>query len=325
VSEKSAIAVTNLDPAERRAWIVCSGWTGLSLIFFGVGLLFGADSAEFMMLASLLKAGAFLIATVLCWRSASNPDILSGQSVWSAIALGLLFYTLGDITVILWRSLWGITSTVSLGDVFYGASYLFLVIGLLQAVFSRQIKLSLPQSIGIAITGITGILLASWICFYLPNVEAIPAQPAFPSAMSTTTISITNTTTRGTETRPALTPGKLPVPQIVQTLETRLSRIARYLGLVYVGGDCLLIVIAVALLISFWGGSYSKAWKLVAIAGLCLYIADMFLMYEVGRGTYRPVAPWEIFWILSALFFGLSAGVEQGVASQVKRRWQPPS
>ena len=85
-------------------------------------------------------------------------------------------------------------------------------------------------------------------------------------------------------------------------------------------GDCVLVVMAVALLVAFWGGSYSEAWKLVAIAGICLYIADMLLIYQVGQGAYRQGALWEIFWILSALFFGLSAGVEYGVSTQLQQR-----
>ncbi len=93
------------------------------------------------------------MAAALCWRNAQDRLILSGQAVWQAIAVGMTCYALGDITVMLWRSLWGITPVVSLGDVFYGASYLFLAIGLSQAVLPRQTHLKPAQSVSIAVAG----------------------------------------------------------------------------------------------------------------------------------------------------------------------------
>ncbi|MEL7224053.1 MAG: hypothetical protein AAGL17_04110 [Cyanobacteria bacterium J06576_12] len=221
----------------------------------------------------------------------------------------------------LWRSLWGITSTASLGDVFYGASYLFLAIGLLLAVIPRPINLSLPQTLGISFTGIVGILLASWISFYLPTLNA---TELLPTGSSEGAIAVNTQTTLTVESKSAaaggITSSQKSAPVIIQTIDQRLSGIASHLGLLYVVGDCALIVMAVALLVAFWGGSYSEAWKLVAIAGICLYVADMFLIYQIGKGAYRQGAPWEIFWILSALFFGLSAGVEHGVSNQLKQR-----
>ncbi|MEL6940024.1 MAG: hypothetical protein AAFO84_12600 [Cyanobacteria bacterium J06598_1] len=319
ITASGVTAAMGLRQAERQGLIVCSGWALLSLVIFAVGAFVGDRADWFVIVVSLLKTGSFLIATALCSRNASNPDTVSGRSVWQAIALGMLFYAFGDITVILWRSLWGITSAVSLGDVFYGVSYLFLAIGLLQAVLPRQINLNLPQALGISITGLIGILLASWINFYLPAVEtgvvgggAItliqPGPQPGPRLESKSAAA------------GAVTSTSQEVPVIIQTIETRLGGIARHLGLVYVVGDCALVVMAVALLVAFWGGSYSETWKLVALAGLCLYVADMFLIYQVSQNTYQQGAIWEIFWVLSALFFGLSAGVEHGISTQMKTR-----
>ncbi|MEO1791375.1 MAG: hypothetical protein AAFR25_04015 [Cyanobacteria bacterium J06629_19] len=312
---------TGLRQVERKVLLACGGWALLSLLVMGIGLVLPSRPDGYVLAVSLLKIGSFLLATVLCWRNAMHPDILSGRNVWQAIALGMAFYALGDITVMLWRSLWGITSTASLGDVFYGASYLFLAIGLLLAVIPRPINLSLPQTLGISFTGIVGILLASWISFYLPTLNA---TELLPTGSSEGAIAVNTQTTLTVESKSAaaggITSSQKSAPVIIQTIDQRLSGIASHLGLLYVVGDCALIVMAVALLVAFWGGSYSEAWKLVAIAGICLYVADMFLIYQIGKGAYRQGAPWEIFWILSALFFGLSAGVEHGVSNQLKQR-----
>ena len=302
----------------RSGVIACLVWGLLSTVLFGIGKLIGQGTDWFVILASLLKVGAFLLATVLCWRNAKDPDIVSGRSVWQAIALGMLFHVLGDITVILWRSLWGITSVVSLGDVFYGASYLFLAIGLLQAVLPRQMTLNLKQTLSISVAGIVGIVFASWITFYSPTVE-IPSEKTKAVAVISTERSAEAAVGKSAAA------GSVPrsdqrAPEIIQTVERRLSRITRHLGLGFVVGDGVLGGMAVALLVAFWGGSYAQTWRLVAIAGLCLYVADMFLIYEIGRGSYQQGALWEIFWVFSALFFGLSAGAEQGISAQMKSR-----
>ncbi len=318
-------AATGLRQVERKVLLTCGGWALLSVLVFGIGLVLPAappllgESAPaplrpawFVIVVSLLKIGSFLIATVLCWRNARHPDILSGRNVWQAIALGMLFYALGDITVMLWRSLWGISATASLGDVFYGASYLFLAIGLLLAVLPRPINLSLTQTLGISFTGVAGIVLATWINFYMPTVE--------PTGLPVSETGASVVEDYKGATAGAVTRSERSAPAIVTTIDERLGGVARHMGLLYIAGDCALVVMAIALLVAFWGGSYSETWKLVAIAGICLYVADMLLIYQMGQGAYRQGAPWEIFWIFSALCFGLSAGVEHSVSAGLKRR-----
>lgn len=313
---KSAAATMGLQQAERRVIWACAGWALLSAVLFVLAAVVGAQAGAFAIVVSLLKVGAFLLAMVLCWRNAMTPDILSGRSVWQALSVGMAFYALADITVMLWRSLWGVTGSVALGDIFYLASYLFLAIGLLLAVLPRRITLSLVQTLGIAIAGVLGIVLASWISFQAPEVSAtIATDTAEVVAQGPATLA-----TADSERAEFGQPNLANAPAIVQTVEQRLSRVTKHFGLLYVAGDCVLVVMAVALLVAFWGGTYSEAWKLVSLAGLCLYVADMFWIYEVGQGIYRQGAFWEIFWILSALFFGLSAGVEHGISTRMKAR-----
>jgi hypothetical protein len=311
-----------LAQADRTVIVLCGGWALLSLSLFGLcGALFVKSCGLwFPLMVSLLKIGAFLIATALCWRNAKRADIVSGSSVWQAIAVGMACYALGDMTVILWRSLWDSTSAVSLGAVFYGASYLFLAIGLVSAVVPRQMILSLKQTLGIATVGTVGIVLACWLNFYMPREAATDSHSAaqgvevfsHPKEAAVGAIAPSeHQAEQGADNR---------APALVNTIDQRLGQIAPWVELFYVVGDCLLVIMAAALLVAFWGGSYSETWKLIALAGLCLYVADMFLIYQTARGQYRQGAMWEIFWILSALFFGLGAGVEHGISRQMQRR-----
>lgn len=333
---------TDRGAAIRRVGFVnalCGGWALLALGSFLLwGAPFGGASADwFPVIVSLLKVGAFLISAFLCWRNALKLDILSGRSVWQAIASGMAFHALGDITLIIWRSVWGITSAVSLGDVFYGASYVFLVIGLLQAILPRQINLSMVQALGISLAGVVGIVLACWLNFYmlteggsaegglavksreLAEIELLGVEPLRAEALSAEARSAANGAIAPTDDASSANVADR-APGVVRLIDQRLSRLTNRIGLLYVVGDCMLIVLAAALLVAFWGGVYSEAWKLIAIAGVCLYVADMFLIYHVGQGSYRPGSLWEIFWILSALLFGLGAGVEHRMSTKMNQR-----
>lgn len=316
-----AVAALGLAQADRTAIALCAGWALFSFsLFIGFRVFSPSFRADwFPTVVSLLKIGAFLIAASLCWRNTQKDSILSGRVVWQALAAGMAFYALGDITVVLWRSLWGITSVVSLGDVFYGASYLFLAIGLLNAVLPRQIELSVGQSLSIAIAGIIGIVLACWINFYAPGLKGLAADRSIDLSAGKPVAELIGAEAKGAAIG-AVTNTDKSAPALVALIDERLSQVSNKVGLLYVVGDCVLIVMAAALLVAFWGGSYSEAWKLIALAGLCLYVADMFLIYQVGQGSYRQGAPWEIFWVLSALFFGLGAGVEYGVSIKMQQK-----
>lgn len=324
--------------AERKIVWLCAGWAlcSMAVLIVTAVLPSAARSASFgVALGSgtdVLKAGAFGIATALCWRNAKDSSIISGQIVWQAIAIGLGFHTLGDTTTLLWHLLWGAATTVALSAVFYGASYLFLAIGLFNAVLPRQTSLTPVQSLGVAVFGVLGILLASWINFYMPvtleaNASAatqIDIQSIDSQSINIQRVDIQSAAqeivTPKTATTSAQPKGAKAPPAIIQTIDKRLEPITRNMRLLYVAGDCILIVMAAALLIAFWGGAYSEAWKLIALAGMCLYVADMLMIYHHRQSSYIPGSLWEIFWVLSALFFGLGASVEHGVSVQMRQK-----
>ncbi|MEO0825928.1 MAG: hypothetical protein AAFY67_09735, partial [Cyanobacteria bacterium J06642_9] len=108
-------------------------------------------------------------------------------------------------------------------------------------------------------------------------------------------------------------------PGVIVFLDQVLSPLEDVAGILYLIGDCVLVIIATTLLVAFWGGRFSQSWKLIAIAAFCLYIADMFFAYNVGLDTYEEGRLWEVFWTFSAIFFALGAAVEYEISTKSRR------
>jgi hypothetical protein len=108
-------------------------------------------------------------------------------------------------------------------------------------------------------------------------------------------------------------------PPLILQIDGMLEPLVDAVGLLYLIGDIVLLVIAGTLLVAFWGGRYSQSWKLIAIAAFCLYIADMFFAYAINTDTYVEGSLWEVFWTFSAIFFGLGAVVEHAVSVNSRR------
>jgi hypothetical protein len=98
-----------------------------------------------------------------------------------------------------------------------------------------------------------------------------------------------------------------------------LEPFAGIVGLLYLLGDIVLLIIAGTLLVAFWGGRFSQSWKLIAIAAVFLYVADMFFLYTTNTDSYVEGSVWEVFWTLSAVFFWLGAVVEHAVSVNSRR------
>lgn len=310
-------------PSSRSATTLtvalCVAWAIVTLLFF---LLFsspGADGTQpgwFFLGISFLEAGAFVGAAVLCFRNWRSPQIVSGRDVWFWIGLGLSSYALGNVMFFLWGNVWNLDPAVSMGDFFYIASYVFLATGMLKAVLPRRLNLDPPQWLIVIGLGLGGILVA-----YLVNYRVIEAVPTAQAAPLVQLVQA-----------PVSTPGVAPAPAVappveapsnapgwVLSLDQQLEPFESTVSLLYVIADCVLLVLAAMLLVAFWGGRFSQSWKLIAIAALCLYIADMFFAYSVNLGTYQEGSLWEVFWTFSAVFFGLGAAVEYAISTQSRR------
>lgn len=306
---------------------LCIAWGVATLLFF---LLFtapgeaGDQPGWFLLGINLLETGAFLLAAVLCFRNWRSAQIVSGRIVWFWIGLGLLFYVLGNILFFLWGNIWGLSPEVSLGDFFYIFSYIFLAAGMFKAVLPRRLNLELPQWFIVIGIGLGGVLLAVFV--NLAAAEAIPV-PVAQTGLSPTYLAqdAAPDAVPSPEAVPSEDSGLAPVeaagsaPGWVLQLDSLLEPLVDGVGLMYLIGDIVLLVIAGTLLVAFWGGRYSQSWKLIAIAAFCLYIADMFFAYAVNTDNYVEGSLWEVFWTFSAVFFGLGAVVENAISVNSRR------
>ncbi len=301
----------------------CIAWGVVTLLFFLLLSSPGADGSQpgwFLVGINLLEIGAFFLASVLCFRNWRSTQIVSGRNVWFWIGLGLLFYTVGNILFFIWGTIWGLDPSVSLGDFFYIFSYIFLATGMFKAVLPRRLNLELPQWLIVIGIGLGGVLLAIFV-----NLAAAEAAPV-PGAA--TPIAYLAQAPAPVAAPPAAPAGEAITEVVVETssapgwvsqFDQILTPLADVVGLLYLIGDIVLLVIAGTLLVAFWGGRYSQSWKLIAIAAICLYIADMFFAYAVNTDTYIEGSLWEVFWTFSAVFFGLGAVVEHAVSVNSRR------
>jgi len=311
-------------------------WGVVSLLFF---LLFGAPGEDgnranwFLLGITFLETGAFLIAAVLCFRNWKSSQIVSGRSVWLWIGIGLLSYTFGNVFFFLWGNVWGLDPAVSLGDFFYILSYVFLAVGMFKAVLPRRLNLTVPQWLIVVGIGVAGVLLALFV-----NISAAEATIAEPSPPAPE-LWLQATATAPAEPAPVEEAVPAPVEEAVPapveavaspevasnapgwaaSLDQALEPLESFVGLLYIIGDIVLLIIAGTLLVAFWGGRFSQSWKLIAIAAFCLYIADMFFAYAVNVDAYVEGSLWEAFWTFSAVFFWLGAVVEYGISVNSRR------
>lgn len=299
----------------------CIAWGVATLLFFLLFTAPGEDGAQpgwFVLGINLLETGAFFLAAVLCFRNWRSTQIVSGRNVWFWIGLGLLFYVLGNILFFVWGNVWQLDPAVSLGDFFYIFSYIFLAAGMFKAVLPRRLNLELSQWLIVVGIGLGGILLTIFVslaaaeaavapgasapALYLAQAEAPPPPPeVVPPAIPEPVDTLSN------------------APGWVLQLDALLEPLADGVGMLYLIGDIVLLIIAGTLLVAFWGGRYSQSWKLIAIAAFCLYIADMFFAYATNTGAYVEGSLWEVFWTFSAVFFGLGAVVENAVSVNSRR------
>ncbi|MEM7063643.1 MAG: hypothetical protein AAF572_10820 [Cyanobacteria bacterium P01_B01_bin.77] len=319
--------------------ILCLGWGIVSIIFF---LLFGAlapgeDARPDWFLTSInfLEIFAFLLAASLCFRNSGSSQIISGRTVWLSLGIGMLAYAAGTVFFFLWGTVWGLDPSVSMGDGFYFISYVAMVVGMLLAALPRRIDLTMPQWVMIFAIGAAGVFLACILNFGWPSATAqMLSQPAMaaeiqlaqapPPDSEPVVEPVENAAeadaaveAEALEAEDEVVAGLLPAPGWALALDQGLERFADPVILMYVIADCFLVVIAAALLVAFWGGRFSQSWKLIAIATFCLYIADM--VFAAVGDNYIEGALWEVFWILSALFFAAGAAIEYDVSKRSRR------
>lgn len=99
------------------------------------------------------------------------------------------------------------------------------------------------------------------------------------------------------------------------------TNIAPALNWFYVVMDVLLLIIATALLLAFWGGRVSLSWRMIAAAAFSLYIADMWQKYATTSiCNYQSGGILEVFYVWSGVLFGIGAVLEYDASLNRSRR-----
>jgi len=303
------------------------GWAVLALLFFA---LFGITARGetrplwYSVGTSIFEATAFFVAALLCFRNWGSSQIVSGRSVWLNIGLGMLFYFLGNLLFSYWELALGLEPAVSPGDFFFILTYIFLLVGMVQAVFSRRLNLELWQKgvvAGIAILGIAiAVALANkpaeataQLMLGEPvyaQTQPAPAAPASPAPASPAPAAPNEAPAADQKPQP---------PEWATNLEQQLQPLEGPVTLFYLVCDTLLLVLATTLLLAFWGGRFSQSWRMIAIAAFFLYLGDMWFKYATRDPNYQSGSLPEVAWVFSGVFFGIGAALEYDLSVRSRR------
>lgn len=157
-------------------------WGVLALLYF---LLFSAKipgaggtqsrAAWYVIGTNIFEALAYLSAGILCLRNWRSPQIVSDRNVWLAIGIGMLSYFLGGIFFGYTEIVLKEEPIVSLGDVFFVVTYLFLGVGMILAVASSRLNLEKWQWMIVSAIGAFGSALA-WLIYQQPQKADISEQ-----------------------------------------------------------------------------------------------------------------------------------------------------
>ncbi|MDY6783960.1 MAG: hypothetical protein SW833_15680 [Cyanobacteriota bacterium] len=301
------------------------GWSIAALLFF---LLFSVNTPDqespfwYSIGTYILELGAFLGAGLLCYRNWLSPQIASGRSVWLGIGLGMFCYFLGGCVYGLWELYFQLEPDVSPADLFYMAFYLFIGWGMILAVLPRRLNLEWRQWLIVAAMAAVAIAFALIITFANPTEgeEAeVTASPATEQAIPSPTPA------QSPPGAPPLAPpladaaateAEIERPGWLLAMDSFLSRFSVPVNLFYVIADVGLLIIATTLLLAFWGGRFSQSWRMIAAATFALYIADMWLKYAYTFvANYESGSLLEVFFVFSAVLFGLGAALEYDVST----------
>lgn len=313
--------LTSSQPLFTAQTLVIAGitWAVLALLFF---LLFSVPEAPGMGRPLWYSIGtlifelvAFLGAAILCFRNWRAPQIVSGRNVWLAIGIGMLCYFLGGVVFGLWELYWNLAPDVSLGDFFYAITYIALTVGMVLAVSGRKLNLEIWQWAVLGAIALAGIALAYWLAVAVPtNVTEAASPQAIEQVAPPATGSGTQAPAPASSTPPT-------APGFILAIDEALTPVAYYVNLFYVIMDVLLLILATALLLAFWGGRFSQSWRMIAAANFSLYIADMWFKYaDVRVANYESGSLLEVFWIFSAVLFAIGAVLEYDISTRSRSR-----
>jgi hypothetical protein len=225
----------------------------------------------------------------LCLKNWFYPRLLSDRRIWLLFAIGLILQLVANLIYAYWKLVLYRSPTVSLADPFYFSSYLALVLGTVLAVRYRGINLSTGQ-ISI-LSGVAG--LSVWLAWIDSRPLATDNTPSNVSGVVTL------------------------APEWVLAIERTLKPIVGFINLSLVLADAILIVLAVSLLLTFWGGRFSRTWMAIAAGSFLLYIADTSYAIVAARTGSEPIGVIDCLWIVSFLLFGIGAAFEYDASNRL--------
>jgi hypothetical protein len=305
--------------------LACIGWAVLALLYF---LLLSAkiDIANcvetrgqwYVLGTNIFEAVAYFGATVLCLKNWFSPQVISNRLVWLCLGVAMLSYFIGGLIFGYIEIVLNEDPEVSIADVFFVLTYILLGVGMTFAVISRRINLEKWQWLIVFAIGVFGSLLAWWI-----------SQQPQQSAVAATKCPEVVQKAPGTAQKALGTAQKAPelqkTPELSQKAQEPVKdESSEFLALVlntfYVVSDVLLLIIATAMLLAFWGGRVSLSWRMIAAAAFSLYIADMWFKFASQGANYQSGDIPEVCWVFSGVLFGLGAVLEYEASLSLKRR-----
>ncbi|MBE9163477.1 hypothetical protein [Tychonema sp. LEGE 06208] len=342
-SEKSSTSASLL--SAQTLVIVGIVWAVMALLFF---LLFSVPLSPeeglplwYSIGTLIFECGAYLGATLVCFRNWQSPHMVSGRNVWLGIGLGMLFYLIGGVLFGIWELYFELDPDVSPADAFYLVSYVALIGGMVIAVTSKRLNLEIWQWGLLAGIAAFGIAVAIWVA--APDswraqvgmapaatqevvTESAPATaapgkaPALDNSSNSKEKGAAATAAKSApEEEEAAEPSKTPA--WVMALEKQLSPYAYAINLFYIVGDVFLLIIATALLLAFWGGRFSQSWRMIAAATFSLYVADMYFKWRdtQAEGSYQSGSLLEVFFVFSGILFGIGAVLEHDISTRSRQ------
>lgn len=306
-------------------------WAVFALLFF---LLFsvtpeGEDLPLWYSIGTyVFELGAFLIAALVCYRNWKSPLMVSGRNVWLGFGLGCLFYFLAGVLFGLWELVWGLDPDVSLADLFYVLSYVFLGWGMVLAVTSKRLNLEIWQWAAIIGVAVGGTALAIWVAD--PSFFGLLEQPEATIVEQIAPETAENETTTAPDipdpSASSVSPSDLEAeeessaPLWIVTLDEKLEPFAFGVNLFYIIADVFLLILATALILAFWGGRFSQSWRMIAFATFSLYVADMYFKWVDSRleGDYESGGLLEVFFVFTGILFAVGAVLEYDISTRAR-------
>lgn len=262
-------------------------WGMLALLYF---LLFSAKipgpdgtqsrAAWYVIGTNIFEALAYLSAGILCLRNWRSPQIVSDRNVWLAIGIGMLSYFLGGIFFGYTEIVLKEEPIVSLGDVFFVVTYLFLGVGMILAVASSRLNLEKWQWMIVSAIGAFGSALAWLISHQPPGADKISEQ------VSSRVENIA-----------------LILSTIYIVSDVLLLIIATMLLLAFWGGRVSLS----------WRMIAAAAFSLYIADMWFQYATNWIPNYQSGEIL-------EVFWVMSGVLFGMGAALEYDASLSRSRR-----